>query len=184
MAPRGDADVIFESWTSVGRVVLTAALVYAALVALVRASGKRTLAKMNAFDFVVTVALGSTLASVVTSKDVPVVDGIVALATLVGLQFAVAWVVARSKRFGRVVKSRPRVLFHDGELQRQAMLEERVSEDEVRAAVRASGARALAEVESVVLESSGDISVVRRDPERPQASVVPPADEGRPAAPE
>ena len=58
---------------------------------ILRISGKRTLAKMNAFDFVVTVALGSTLATVFLSKDIALAEGLFAFALLAGLQRIVAW---------------------------------------------------------------------------------------------
>ncbi|MFC7482985.1 DUF421 domain-containing protein [Luedemannella flava] len=87
--------VFFESWNYVLRVLAAAVLVYPALIVLLRLSGKRTLAKMNAFDLVVTVALGSTLASVLLSTDVTLAQGVAALAGLVTLQFAIAWAVVR-----------------------------------------------------------------------------------------
>jgi uncharacterized membrane protein YcaP (DUF421 family) len=159
--------MLFESWSSVGRVLLTGTLAYASLVLMLRISGKRTLSKLNAFDLVVTVALGSTLATVLTSKDVPLVDGIAALGLLVGLQYAVAWGARRWPRMNRIAKSEPRVLFHRGRFARDAMGAERVTEDEVLAAVREASVASLDEVEVVILESSGDISVVRR-PDGPE----------------
>ena len=61
--------MFFDSWTSLLKIVIVGSLAYIALVALLRTSGKRTLAQMNAFDLIVTVALGSMLATVVISKD-------------------------------------------------------------------------------------------------------------------
>jgi uncharacterized membrane protein YcaP (DUF421 family) len=135
---------------------------YVGLVTLVRISGKRTLAKLNAFDLVVTVALGSTLASVLLPRDAALVDGLLALAVLVGAQFAVAWAQVRSGGFRRVVKSRPTLLLRGGEWLEEALRRERVARDEVLAAVRASGLGDLGEVEAVVLETDGTLSVVRR----------------------
>lgn len=65
-------------------------LAYVALVVLLRVSGKRTLSKMNAFDLVVTVALGSTLATVLMAKDVALAEGVFAFALLIGLQLFVS----------------------------------------------------------------------------------------------
>lgn len=160
--------MLFDSWSSLGRTLLTGTAAYAALVLMLRTSGKRTLSKLNAFDLVVTVALGSTLASVVTSKQVALVDGLAALALLIGLQYVVAWVASRSRRLNRLVKAEPQVLFHRGAFAREAMRAERVTEDEVLSAVREASVASLDEVEVVILESSGDISVVRR-PDRPDA---------------
>lgn len=171
--------MFFDSWTSIGRVLLAGAFAYVALVFLVRVSGKRTLAKLNAFDLVVTVALGSTLSSVLTSKQLSLVSGVTALATLIALQYAVAWGASRSRRFDSIVKASPRVLFHAGTFARDAMKDERITEDEIRAAVRQAELGHMDDVESVVLESSGDLFVIRastprRHPDLPRRSQEPP----------
>jgi uncharacterized membrane protein YcaP (DUF421 family) len=91
--------MLFDSWSGLGRVVLVGTLAYAALVLVLRISGKRTLTKLNAFDLVVTVALGSTLATVLLSKSVALVEGVLAMVLLVLLQYAITWLSVRSPRF-------------------------------------------------------------------------------------
>jgi uncharacterized membrane protein YcaP (DUF421 family) len=81
--------MFFDSWMGLLRVVVVGTLAYVILVLLLRVTGKRTLSKMNAFDLVVTVALGSTLATVLLSKDVALAEGVVAFALLVLLQYAI-----------------------------------------------------------------------------------------------
>lgn len=71
---------------------------YAGLVMILRVTGRRTLSKMNAFDFVVTVALGSTLTSAMLSSDVSVLEALLAFALLCALQFAITFVSVRSRR--------------------------------------------------------------------------------------
>ena len=128
--------MLFGNWAGIGRVVLVGTLAYAALVVLLRASGKRTLSKLNAFDLVVTVSLGSTLATVLLSKDVALLEGVTAMALLILLQFAVAWASVRSKTVSGFVKSEPALLYYQGAYLRDAMRRERVTEEEVRSAVR------------------------------------------------
>ena len=98
------APLFFSSWPGVSRIVLTTTLAYLALVLTLRVSGKRTLAKMNAFDLIVTVALGSCLASVSLTKSVKLVDGLTGILTLVALQYVIAWLSVRSKRVRKLVK--------------------------------------------------------------------------------
>lgn len=155
---------LFDSWAALARVLVNGASAYVALVVLLRLSGKRTLSKMNAFDLVVTVALGSTLATIVTSSQIALATGVLALALLVALQYGVAWLSSRWPRVDAVVKSRPRVLFHAGVFSGDALRDERITEDEVRAAIRQASVGSVDEVESVVLESSGDLAVVRGAP--------------------
>lgn len=67
-------------------IILTGVGGYLAIIFILRVSGKRTLAKMNAFDFIVTVALGSILATILTSQQTPLLNGLTAFATLVFMQ--------------------------------------------------------------------------------------------------
>jgi uncharacterized membrane protein YcaP (DUF421 family) len=154
--------MLFDSWSGVGRTVLVGILAYIGLVVMLRLSGKRTLSKLNAFDLVVTVALGSTLATILLSKDVALAEGIAAFATLIGLQFVVAWLSVRSTRVDRMVKSVPTLLLYRGSMLREAMRRMRVTEGEVRAALREQGIPTLESVEAVVLETDGSFTVLPR----------------------
>lgn len=151
--------MFFDSWTDLVRVFAVGAPAYAVLVLLLRISGKRTLSKMNAFDLVITVAMGSTLATILLSRDVSLSEGVAALALLVLLQFAITWTSIRSKGLRRLIKSRPTLLFHRGRFLEEALQSERVTRAEVLAAARAQGIGDLGAVAAVVLETDGSISV-------------------------
>lgn len=154
------SSVFFDGWPSILRTVVVGTLAYVAMILLLRASGKRTLSKMNAFDLIVTVSLGSTLASVLLSKSVALLDGIAAFTTLICLQYAVAWASVRSARLREITKAEPRMLAFEGEYLRSAMREERVTEGELLAALRQHGHSALDSVTAIVLETNGELSVV------------------------
>ncbi|HUU25622.1 MAG TPA: DUF421 domain-containing protein [Methyloceanibacter sp.] len=87
--------MFFDTWFGLLRVLVVGTLSYAALIALLRISGKRSLSKMNAFDLVVTVALGSTFATVILNNAIPLAEGVLALALLVFLQFVITWLSVR-----------------------------------------------------------------------------------------
>jgi len=99
--------MFFDGWSDILRILVIGPLTYGGLVAVLRFSGKRTLAKMNAFDLVVTVALGSTLATALLSKDISLAEGIFACALLCFLQFIVAFSAVRWPHFRDVIKSEP-----------------------------------------------------------------------------
>ena len=157
-------NAFFSGWSGTGRVIVVGILVYMALVLFLRISGKRTLAKMNAFDLVVTVALGSVLSSTILSRTTPLLDGAVALLLLIALQFSVAWASLRARWFREMVKSRPALLMRDGRFLDDAMRRERIDRDEILAAVRNKGIAALDEVGAVILETDGSFSVLPRSP--------------------
>lgn len=152
--------MLFDSWTGLGRVLLVGPLAYLSLVAILRNSGKRTLTKLNAFDLVVTVALGSTLATVLLSKSVALAEGLLAMALLVFLQFAITWLAVRVSWVDGMIKSEPTLLVHNGLFLEQALRTQRVTRDEVLSALRSSGAGDLTVVDAVVLETDGSMSVL------------------------
>lgn len=150
----------FHTWSDLARVLLVGPAAYVTLVVVLRASGKRTLSKMNAFDFVVTIAFGSLLASVFLGATVSWAEGAAALAVLATLQFAVARVTSWFPPVRAIVTATPTLLLLDGELQWDAMRHQRVAEGEVRQAVRASGTGDLTQIAAVVLETDGTFSVI------------------------
>jgi uncharacterized membrane protein YcaP (DUF421 family) len=159
-------DAFFTNWNDILRVIVVGAAAYVGLVVILRVSGKRTLSKLNAFDFVVTVALGSTLASVLTSRTLSLAEGLAALALLVGLQLAVTWTAVRSKSFNHAIKAEPSLLLRDGELLHEALRRERVTPDEVMSAIRDAGASRFGDASAVILESDGTLTALLDAPPR------------------
>ncbi|QJQ94231.1 MULTISPECIES: DUF421 domain-containing protein [Halomonadaceae] len=152
--------IFYDNWQALMRTLMLGLLGYASLVALLRISGRRTLSKMNAFDLVVTVALGSVMATVMLSKEVTLAQGTLAFALLVGMQYLVTWSSVRQRWVRKLVTGEPALLFYQGNYLPAALKRARVTEDEVRAAMRASGKATMNEVEAVVLETDGSFSVV------------------------
>lgn len=150
----------FDSWAEILRVLIVGAASYAALVLLLRVSGKRTLGQLNAFDFIVTVALGSTLATILLSSDVAFLEGLAALGLLSGLQFIVAWSSSHVSGARAVLTSRPVALVVSGELQYAQLRRNRLSKSEVLQAIRATGSGDLSDIAAVVLETNGSLSVI------------------------
>ncbi|MGE0312899.1 MAG: DUF421 domain-containing protein [Lautropia sp.] len=151
---------LFDSWSVLARTVVVGCLGYVALIVFLRIAGKRTLARMNAFDMVVTVSLGSTLASVLVSKDVALAQGALALALLIGLQFLITWSSVRVRRVRSFVTGEPTLLLRDGRFADRAMRAARVNRDDVYAAIRSSGIPDIGRVGAVVLETDGSFSVI------------------------
>jgi len=150
----------FTSWSDLARIVVVGVLGYVALVALLRTSGKRTLSKLNAFDFVVTVALGSTLASLLTSRRLSLAEGVTALALLILLQFVLTWTSVRWPWADRLAKAQPTLLLSHGAPLTDALRRERVTEAELLAAIRAAGGASLSDADAVVLETDGSLTVL------------------------
>lgn len=146
------------------RIITIGFLAYIGLVIFLRISGKRTLTKLNAFDLVVTVALGSTLATILLSKDVSLLEGLTAFALLILMQYLMTFMAVRWKSFSQFIKSEPRLLYLNGSFLEEAMKKERISETEILQAVRNKGIGSLEKVKAVILETDGSLSIISGEP--------------------
>lgn len=155
-----DVVLFFDGWPPVGRVVVVGVAMYVALVVLLRLSGSRTLSTMNAFDFIVTVAIGSVFGRALTAKSVALLEAVVAFVLLIVLQYAVAWAQQRWPHTNDVVTNPPTLLYFRGHFLEDAMRRSRISRDSVDAAVRKHDLGSLRDVDAIVLESSGELSVI------------------------
>ncbi len=163
--------MLFDDWQSLLSVLVKGVLGFVILVALLRVSGKRTLAKFNAFDLVVTFTIGSVLATIILSSQVSVAEGALALALIVVLQFTTSWLAVNSNTFRGLLKSQPTLLVYDGQLLRDNMKRERIAEVEVVAVMREQGVHDLSQVKAMVLETEGDVSVLLQNGDDPTAAL-------------
>jgi len=154
--------IFFDNWESIVRTLVITFLAYVSIIILLRTSGKRTLSKMNAFDFVVTIALGSTLATVILNKSVALADGILSFFLLIYLQYALTWLSSRFKDVSNLIKSTPTLLVYRGEMLKSTMLKERIDEDEIHAVVREKGVSSLQDVDAIILETDGSLTLVKK----------------------
>ena len=147
------------SWTDLAVVVPSAIAVYLAVIVLSRLAGLRSLAKMSTFDFAATVAVGSTVASVALGSA-PLVSGLLALALLFGLQYLVASL--RRRRVLRGAVDNPPILVMAGPRLLESNLQHaRISRNELWAQLRLAGVHSREQVQAVIVEPTGEVSVLR-----------------------
>jgi len=154
-------EVFFKDWKSIGHVILATIIAFITLFFFLRISGKRTLAKLNAFDFVVTVALGSTL-SYMMLAIVPIIEGAIVLFLIIILQYFFAWTARSSQKMERLINAVPTLIFYDGEFIEKTMAKEAITKGEIFSTIRNSGIDQISEVKAVVMELNGQITVVRK----------------------
>lgn len=155
-----DAAFLFEGWNPLVRILVVGVAMYAALVVFLRLSRSRTLSSLSAFDFVITVAIGSAFGRALTAKDVALAEAVLAFGLLVTLQYVVTSMQIRWPSVRRAVTNPPSLLYIRGVFLRDAMRRQRVTEAELLTAVRKNDHGSLGEVAAVVLESSGEFSVI------------------------
>jgi uncharacterized membrane protein YcaP (DUF421 family) len=157
-------NVVFfwSGWEPIVRIGVVGTLTYVAIVLILRVSGKRTLARMNAFDFIITVTMGSAFGRILTARSVSVSEAIATFLLLVSLQYLFSFLETRSALFSRLVTSQPTLLFHRGKVLEKNLEKERLRPEDLLGAVRKQGAGSLEEVESVILETDGSLSVIKK----------------------
>jgi uncharacterized membrane protein YcaP (DUF421 family) len=109
----------------------------------------------------VTIAFGSVLASVMTSRSVSLVQGVVALGLLIVLQFISTFLAVRLRWYQSLIKAQPTLLYFRGEYLSDALRRQRVTTEEVLAAVRQHGIMEMGELAAVVLETEGSLAVLQ-----------------------
>lgn len=153
-------NIFFDNWESTGRTFIITILAYITMLLMLRVSGKRTLSKMNAFDFIITIALGSTLATVTLNKNVALTDGALAFFILIFMQFFLTWLSVRFKFVKNLITSRPTMLLYKGEILNDALKRERITIEELYMSARQKGIEDLSQIDVIVLETTGDMTIM------------------------
>lgn len=140
-------------------IAVTAVVIYVAIILFTRLAGKRSLSKMSSFDFAGTVAVGSVFASTILLKNVSLLQGLIGLTSLYVLQMLVA--VARKFRvIQRLVDNRPCVLMDGEEVKYDNLKRCNLSLTDLRGKLREANVTQRRQVEKVIFETTGDISVL------------------------
>lgn len=149
---------------AVAKGLLLSALGLGWVILLVRIVGLRSFSKMTNFDFVMTVAMGSLLAGAAqTGKWVDLLQIMAAMAALFAIQYAVARARQRFKRLDAALENTPVLLMRNGKILHDALRKTRVTENDLMAKLREANALELSAVRAVILETTGDISVLHGD---------------------
>ncbi len=147
------------SWTSVVAICITAIGIYLAVIVFTRLAGKRSYSKMSSFDFAMTVAIGSIIATTVLSKSVSLADGVVGLAMVYILQLLVA-TLRRSSQVQKLVDNTPLMLMDGTKILHENLKKAKVTESDLKSKLREANVLELSQIRAVVFEATGDIAVL------------------------
>lgn len=142
-------------------VVLGTILIYASCLIAVRIAGRRTVARLSAFDYVVTIALGSVIATTAVSKETPYLNGVVAIVVLLTLQVSIGALRLKSDLVRRLTDFQPDVIYSAGKLDLPTSpLSAQTTLEEIESKVRRTGLNDWTRVEKIILEPDGSVSVI------------------------
>lgn len=152
--------LLFDNIEKLGRIILTAVMVYALIVLITKLSGKRSTSQLNNFDWIVTVMIGSLSASTILLEEIPFIEGSAAIVTLYCLQFLVTKYASVSASFSHLILSEPRIVFYQGQFLPDAMRAERLTRQELESAMRSEGMNSFDDIEAIVFESDATLTII------------------------
>lgn len=148
-----------NSTESLLAIILTAISIYIGLVIYTRLAGKRSFSKLSSFDFAITVAIGSLMATTILSKSVSLQQGLVGLGTVYLIQLVVAY-ARRFKVIRQLFDNTPTFLMKNGKILEENLKRCKVTKSDLKAKLREANVIQISEIKAVVFESTGDISVL------------------------
>ncbi|MGB3468495.1 MAG: YetF domain-containing protein, partial [Cyclobacteriaceae bacterium] len=142
--------LFFDNQDNLLRIALTSPVIYAIVILYIRLVGKRATSQMNSFDWIVTVAMGSLVASTIILKDVSIIEGALAIFLLLLMQYILTKLMVHSDGLRKLVRSTPQLLVYNGEFLMDNMASERIVKNEILSAIRHRGIQNIGEVHAVV----------------------------------
>ncbi|TYR73574.1 DUF421 domain-containing protein [Rossellomorea vietnamensis] len=164
--------LLFDNWKSLLRAAVMCLLAYPFLIFVLRLFGKRTLTNVNMFDFIITVTYGATLSSILTNDKVSFAEGAIILLMLTLLQMIIAKLTRNSKRFSDLIKASPSFLYNEGEFNENEMQKQRICLDDLRSKVRKEGMGSFENLEAIVLEGDGSLSIIKKEEGASKAALI------------
>ena len=140
-------------------IVISCIGIYVAVILYTRIFGKRSFSKMSSFDFAMTVAVGSVIATTILSKSVSLLDGVIGLLAVYLLQFIAAY-FRRFQWFQNLIDNKPLLIMKDDIILYDNLKKARVTEGDLRSKLREANVLNFSQVRAVIFETTGDIVVM------------------------
>jgi uncharacterized membrane protein YcaP (DUF421 family) len=152
--------------------VLSVLGVFSIIIVITRIFGLRTFAKMSSFDFASTIAVGSILASIIMNSNYSLGKGAVALIAIIGFQTLFSYLVRKIDFFKNLFTNKPQIIMWNGKILHKKLKACNVGEDDLIAKLREANVHDFNEVKAVIFESTGDISVIHNNEQKPVSAEV------------
>lgn len=160
-----DKSYFIGSWDKLPEVVIGTVLIYLLIIGYTRLFGLKSFSKMTSYDFAHTVALGSLLASTIVTGSPSLLIGAVALGVLFALNMLLSRLQLHSNQLEDLLENAPLLLMRNGTILHENLRKAAVSQDELMAKLREANVLRLSQVQAVVMEATGDVSVLHGESE-------------------
>ncbi len=143
--------------------ILRALAIYAFLLVIFRISGKRSLAQITTFDFVLLLVIGEATQQALLGNDFSITNAVLVILTLIGIDIGLSLVQQRFTFLGPWLDDVPVVVVEQGRMLSQRMEKARISESDILQAARTKqGLERMDQIKYAVLEHTGEISIIPR----------------------
>ena len=143
--------------------IVRGVVVYGFLLVFLRLTGRRQIGQYDPFDLILLLLLSNAVQNAMNAGDNSLVGGLISALTLIGCHVLISRLAWSSPRLARWLDGKPRVLIRGGQLDKDTLCAERLTPDDVQAALRAAGCLHTHEVERATIETNGQITVVLRN---------------------
>ena len=150
-------------WQQLVGIALSAVGLYIVLILFTRLMGLRSFSKLSSYDFAMTVAMGSILASTVLSKSPSLLQGIVAVGVLFLIQAFISVLRRRFKPVKALIDNQAIIVMAHGQYIENNLQEANLSHSDVQEVLRKNGLKSKKQVFAVIMETTGDMSVIKHD---------------------
>lgn len=140
--------------------ILSVLGIFTIIIIITRIFGLRTFAKMSSFDFASTIAVGSVLASIILNNDYSLTKGAIVLTTIIGFQTLFSFLIRKSDVLKNLFTNKPQIIMWNGKILHDRLKRCNVGEYDLIAKLREANVHSFSEVKAVILESTGDVSVI------------------------
>lgn len=142
--------------------IVRSAVVYTALIFILRISGKRQVGQLAPFDLVLLLVLSNAVQNSMNGGDNSLLGGLISAVTLIALNYVVGFATFKSKRLEALIEGRPVMLIHNGRVLEDVLAQTQLTHHELDAALRQSGYACIDDVQRAILENNGSITVIPR----------------------
>jgi uncharacterized membrane protein YcaP (DUF421 family) len=146
--------------------VLRALAMYLALMVLFKIAGRRSLAELTTFDFVLLMIIGEATQQALLGDDFSLTNAFLVIITLIAIDVGFSLLKQRSRWISRLIDGEPTIIVENGKLLHRRLRHARLVEADVMEAARSSqGIETIEQIKFAIIERNGKISVIRQDPE-------------------
>ena len=154
------AEYIYNYWQIIPATIPGLILIYILVILNTRVFGLKSFSQMTGFDFAMTIAMGSLIASTVINDTPSLLVGTVLITFLFLMNYLISLLRYKSQKLSFLIDNKPLLLMKNGELIQHNMSKGKVTEDELRAKLREANVLDRKQVKAVILETTGDVSVL------------------------